>query len=128
MRVFNALRNAGVSLSAINQAQRWLQNETGIERPFATEFLWTGQGEIFAEWSEDMVSIGRFGQIAFDFLQDYLTKVDDLGFNESTGMAINGNRSMVLCLNLRSSLELPASKVPASPLGHCQAWWKLGTR
>ena len=87
MRVVNALRNAGISLSVINQAQRWLQNETGIERPFATEFLWTGQGEVFAEWSEDMVSIGRFGQMAFDFLQDYLTKVDDLGFNESTGMA-----------------------------------------
>ena len=87
MRVINALRNAGVSLPAINQAQRWLQNETGIERPFATEFLWAGQGESFAEWSEDMVSIRRFGQIAFDFLQDYLTKVDDLRFSQSTGMA-----------------------------------------
>ena len=87
MRVINALRNAGVSLSTVRQARSWLQNDTGIERPFATEFLWAGQGEVFAEWSEDMVSIGRFGQIAFDFLQDYLTRVDDLRFSQSTGMA-----------------------------------------
>ena len=89
LRVIAVLRKAGVSLSDIYDAQNWLQEETGVQRPFATENLWTGQGEVFAAWAEKLVSIGRHGQLALEFLRDQLIPVDDLVFDGTSHVAIS---------------------------------------
>ena len=56
LRVIAALRAVGVSWRDIYRSGEWLRSETGVIRPFATDWLWTGQGEVFAEWSERLVS------------------------------------------------------------------------
>ena len=68
LRVIVVLWKAGVNMADINDARKWLQEETGVQRPFATENLWTGQGKVFTAWAEKLVSIGRNGQLALEFL------------------------------------------------------------
>ena len=50
MRVVAALRSAGVKWSEIDATDRWLQTRLGFRYPFATEIVWAGQGELFAQW------------------------------------------------------------------------------
>ncbi|MYA00888.1 MAG: DUF433 domain-containing protein [Chloroflexi bacterium] len=87
MRVIAALRAANVSWPAVREAERWLRRETGSERPFATETIWTGQRQVFIEWKRQLVSASTSGQAAFDFLLEFLIPVHGLLFNEETHMA-----------------------------------------
>ncbi len=89
MRVIVVLRNAGVSWSSIDQAQRWLREKTGMQWPFATEVLWTGQGEIFTAWSAGLVATGRHGQIALSLLQEHLLPIKDMTFSKTSQVAIS---------------------------------------
>ena len=89
LRVIAVLRKAGVNLSDIYDAQKWLQKETGVQRPFATENLWTGQGEVFTAWAEKLVSIGRNGQLALEFLREQMIPVDDLVFDGTSHVAFS---------------------------------------
>ena len=87
MRVIAALRGAGVQWKAIRETERWLRNEHGILRPFASEALWTGQGQVFGDWSRRLLAASMHGQAAFEMLRRYLIPVHGLGFDEASGMA-----------------------------------------
>lgn len=69
MRVITALRVIDVSWEEIWATNQWLRDQTGCPRPFATEFLWTGQKQIFVQWTQKLISGSRNSQIAFDLLR-----------------------------------------------------------
>ncbi len=87
MRVITALRSSGVKWSEIDRTEEWLRDATGHERPFATEYLWTGQGDIFVDWTERLLSASRDGQLALELLKDYVIPVHGLVFSEKTKVA-----------------------------------------
>ena len=87
LRVIAALRAVGVSWREIDRTDEWLRSETGVSRPFATDWLWTGQGEVFAEWSDLLVSASRHGQLALGLLREYLIPIHGLMFSEATHAA-----------------------------------------
>ena len=87
MRVIAALRAAGVRWGEIHQTEKWLREQTGARRPFATEYLWMGQGQVFAEWTTRLLSASRHGQIALELLREYLLPVHGLVFGKSSHMA-----------------------------------------
>lgn len=87
MRVIAALRAAGVSWREITQAEKWLREKTSTQRPFATESLWTGQGEIFAEWTNRLISASKHGQMALALIRDYLIPIHGLSFSKDTSAA-----------------------------------------
>lgn len=87
MRVITALRSSGVKWSEIDRTEEWLRDATGHERPFATEYLWTGQGDIFVDWTESLLSASRSGQLALGLLKDYVIPVHGLVFGEKTKVA-----------------------------------------
>ena len=87
MRVISALRSAGVKWSEIYDANRWLRSHLGVQRPFATEDIWVGQGQIFAEWTKRLISASRHGQMALDLLWQYVIPVHGLTFDEKSKVA-----------------------------------------
>ena len=46
LRVIAALRAVGVSWREIYRSGEWLKSTTRVSRPFATDWLWAGQGEV----------------------------------------------------------------------------------
>ncbi len=87
MRVVAALRAARVGWLEIDRTERWLRESTEAQRPFATEYLWTGQGQIFVGWTERLVSASRGGQLALEMLRDYLIPIHGLQFSDVTHVA-----------------------------------------
>ena len=87
IRVIAALRAAGVRWSEIERTEQWLRARIGTSRPFATEFLWTGQGEVFIDWTQRLLSASRNGQLALGLLKDYLIPIHGLMFSEETRVA-----------------------------------------
>lgn len=88
MRVIAALRAAGVTFKKIYVAEKWLRDRTGHRRPFATEMLWTERSDIFVELKKKLIAASRFGQYAFDILQEYLIPVHGLVFDQR-GVAVS---------------------------------------
>ena len=88
MRVVTALRSVGVKWSEIYRTEEWLRDATGHERPFATEYLWTGQGDIFIDWTERLLSASRNGQLALELLKEHLIPVHGLVFGEESKVAV----------------------------------------
>ena len=86
MRVIAALRSVGVRWAEIDRTGRWLRETTGCERPFATEYLWTGHGQVFVDWTRRLVSASRNGQLALGMLRDYLVPVHGMAFDDATGV------------------------------------------
>ena len=87
MRVIAALRAAGVSWPAIKRGEQWLRNETGSRRPFATEVIWAGQGQVFSDWTDLLLSASLNGQTAFEMLRRYLIPIHGLKFNDTSQLA-----------------------------------------
>lgn len=87
MRVIMALRATGVSWNEIRRTDEWLRERMGVDRPFATEFLWTGQGQVFIEWTRRLLSASRHGQMALEMLRGYLIPIHGLKFSETTHKA-----------------------------------------
>ena len=87
MRVIAALRAAGVRWPEIDRTEQWLRKETGAKRPFAIEYLWAGQGQIFIDWTQQLLSASRHGQLALGMLRQYLIPVHDLIFSDATHLA-----------------------------------------
>ena len=87
IRVIAALRTAGVRWGEIHRTEQWLRHKTGHLRPFATEHLWMGQGQIFVDWTEKLISASRNGQLALDLLRDYLIPIHGLRFSEVSRLA-----------------------------------------
>ena len=87
LRVVAALRAAGVGWMEIDRTEKWLRKETEHPRPFATEYLWAGQGQIYADWTRRLISASRSGQMALDMLKEYLIPIHGLEFSETTRLA-----------------------------------------
>ena len=89
MRVIAALRASRVPWGEIRRTEQWLRDARRTPHPFATELLWTGQGDLFAEWAENLVSGSRHGQAAFDRLREYVIPVSGLAFSGESGVAVS---------------------------------------
>lgn len=87
LRVVLALRAAGVKWRDVDRAEEWLRENTQARRPFATEALWTGQGHVFAELRQQLLSASSFGQLALEIMSDYLIPVHGLTFDDETHVA-----------------------------------------
>ena len=110
MRVITALRASGVGWREIRKTEQWLQETRGVEWPFATEFLWTGQGDLFAEWAERLVSGSRDGQAALDLLRDYVMPVSGLLFDDESGLAVSWEPVAGVTLNPLVQFGAPCIK------------------
>ena len=89
LRIIAALRAVWVGWAEIRRTEKWLREQTGAQRPFATEHLWTGQGQIFIDWTQRLVSGSRSGQLALGILRDYLIPIHGLMFKEETHVAMS---------------------------------------
>ncbi len=90
MRVIAALRASGISWREIRTMEQLLRKMRGVPWPFATEFLWTGQGELFAQWAEYLVSGSRHGQAGLDLLREYVMPAKGgLVFGDESRLAIS---------------------------------------
>lgn len=110
MRVIMALRAEGVSWPEIRKTEGWLRETRGVNWPFATELLWTGQGELFAEWADRLVSGSRHGQAALDLLKEYVIPVGGLLFSDETGMATSWEPVVGVTLNPMVQFGAPCIK------------------
>ena len=87
LRIIAALRAVQVGWVEIRRTEKWLRERTGARRPFATEYLWAGQGQIFIDWTQRLISGSRSGQLALGMLRDYLIPIHGLTFDEETRIA-----------------------------------------
>ena len=110
LRIIAALRTAGVGWKEIYSTDRWLRETTGHSRPFATEILWTGQGQIFIEWTRRLISGSRHGQMAFDVLMDYLIPIHGLMFNKNTQVASSWEVTQGVVLEPETQFGAPCLK------------------
>ena len=110
LRIIIALRGAGVGWAEIRRAKEWLCEKTGARRPFATEYLWTGQGQIFVDWTQRLISASRNGQLAFDILRTYLIPIHGLAFSEQTHMASSWEPSDCVLLQPQIQFGAPCIK------------------
>ena len=110
MRIIIALRASGVPWREIRKTEQWLRETRGVKWPFATEFLWTGQGDLFAEWAERLVSGSRHGQAALDLLREYVTPVSGLLFSDETGLAVSWEPLAGVMLNPLVQFGAPCIK------------------
>ncbi len=87
MRAVAVLRGAGAGWTDIKKADRWLRETTGAKRPFASEYLWTGQERAFADLPPHAISDDENGRTAFETLRRRIIPAHGLTFDENTGMA-----------------------------------------
>ena len=110
MRVVIALRASGVSWREIRHTEAWLREQTGLSHPLATEDLWTGQGELFVDWTRRLISGSRNGQVAFALLQEYLIPVHGLRFSTETHIASSWEPRAGVLLEPRIQFGAPCIK------------------
>ena len=89
LRIIAALRSVQVRWTEIRLTEKWLRERTGARRPFATEYLWAGQGQIFVDWTQRLISGSRSGQLALGMLREYLIPIHGLMFGEETHVAMS---------------------------------------
>ena len=87
MRVVASLRAVGVSWGEIHGTRAWLQEVTGVERPLATEHVWAGQGQIYVDWTQRLISASRHGQYALDIMNEFLIPIHGLVFDDEAHVA-----------------------------------------
>jgi uncharacterized protein (DUF433 family) len=82
------LRRAGCSLAAILAAERYFSKLYGTRKPFAHHKLWYSPRDVYGKAGQLLVSGSLGGQIAFDFLFEWLERLNDhLDFSTMTGTA-----------------------------------------
>ena len=128
MRVIAALRASRVPWGEIRRTEQWLRDARRTPHPFATELLWTGQGDLFAEWAENLVSGSRHGQAAFVLLREYVIPVSGLAFSGESGVAVSWSRKPACCSRRWCNSAPLASKAPASPPAPSSGWSRLAIR
>lgn len=109
MRIIAALRAAGVSFPRIRIAEKWLRSYTRHDRPFATEMLWTERSDIFVELKRQYIAASRFGQYAFQILEEHLIPVHGLMFDER-GIAISWEPKEAILLHPQIQFGAPCIK------------------
>ena len=96
MRVIAALRAAGVSWPRIHAAEDWLRDQTGHQRPFATEQLWTERSDVLTELGDQLIAASRHGQLAMNLLREYLIPVSGLRFEDEVASSWEPHPFVVL--------------------------------
>jgi uncharacterized protein (DUF433 family) len=82
MRVIALLRAVGVTWDKIYTAERWLREYTGVDRPFASQELWTAGPDIFLDRKGALIAASMGGQYPFPALVErYLVPVAGLTFS-----------------------------------------------
>jgi uncharacterized protein (DUF433 family) len=76
LRLITIMRTRGVPLAEILRAEAWARRETGSPQPFVTEPVWTYSTGVFVALAEMLVDASRGGQLALDFLRDYMRPVN----------------------------------------------------
>ena len=76
MRLIAILRYRGLGVSEIKQTEEWMKAKLHVSWPFIWRPLWTYGSDAFAEFEHRLVVASRNGQIAMDFLRQWLTSVD----------------------------------------------------
>jgi uncharacterized protein (DUF433 family) len=74
LRMIVSLRLAGFSLQHIRGVQKYLQELTKFERPFATKDLWVSKTDIFIEM-DGLLSASKRGQLAMEYIRDWLARI-----------------------------------------------------
>lgn len=107
MRLIAVLRSKNIKLQEIRITESWLREQFGIEWPLASRDLWTFGSDVFIQFSEKLIAASRFGHIAMDFLNDWLSKVDlDMTFDEDN-IASSWTPYKDICLNPRIQFGEP---------------------
>jgi uncharacterized protein (DUF433 family) len=96
LRVVTALRSFSISWPKIHEAEAYLRKKTGYSRPFAREETWTAQSEVLVNLSDMVIAASLHGQLAMDFLQQYLIPVSGLTFSDSIASAWEPRELIVL--------------------------------
>ena len=110
IRIVAALRAVGVGWWEIDRTEQWLRQETGHQRPFATEYLWTGQGQIYVEWTQQLISASRSGQLALSIVKEFLIPIHGLVFSEVTHVATSWEPVDGIILQPRVQFGTPCVK------------------
>jgi uncharacterized protein (DUF433 family)/DNA-binding transcriptional MerR regulator len=94
LRMIISLRIAGFSLKHIRGVHKYLQDLTGLKRPFALKDLWISGRDIFIEM-EGFLSATKRGQLAMEFIKEWLKRIKrpdvgdlDLRFEQKGGKEI----------------------------------------
>ena len=89
MQVIMTCRANGVSWKDILITEDWIRKNKGFNRPFASDYFWTGQRELYVGLPRHLLSGSKGGQMAlFRILERYLEPVRHrLSFNETTHRA-----------------------------------------
>ena len=112
MRVVAALRGAGVGWKAIDSSKKRLREATGAERPFASERLWSGQGQVFEDWASSLIDADKKGQAAVDMLRQRLIPANGLTFDDDSGMAASWTPAEGVML--RPNIQFGAPCIPGT--------------
>ena len=95
LRMITALRIAGFSLQHIRGVHKYLVNRTEYPRPFALRDLWVSETEIFTDMEGYFISATRRGQVAMEFIREWLYRLRrtlpdtlDLSFRKQNGNEI----------------------------------------
>lgn len=82
MRMVAVLRSRRIRLQEIRNAEVWLRRDFGLEWPFASRDLWTFGSDVFIQFADHLIAASRFGHIAMQFVEDWLSKVElDMTFD-----------------------------------------------
>ena len=119
MRAVAVLRSAGARWTDIKKADRWLRETTGAKRPFASEYLWTGQEHALADLPPRAISDDENGRTAFDALRQRIIPAHGLTFNEDTGMAWTWTPAKGVKLHPQIQFGapcIPGTRIPTSAI------------
>ena len=117
MRIIALLRSRGMTLASIHAADRWLQDYLNIERPFASQPLWTSDGDLFTVLEHSLISPSKLGQGAFDFVGAWISKVElDMTF-DNRKLAASWHPHENVCLSPAVQMGQPCvtdTRIPTS--------------
>lgn len=76
MRMIVMMHSRGLPLHKIRDAEIHARHLTGSFQPFVTEAIWTYGSHVFVQLANYIVSASAGGQMALDFLGEYLQRVE----------------------------------------------------
>ena len=82
MRLISVLRAEGISLQKVRDMKKWAQSVFQTDWPFAFRPMWIYHSDVFIEFGERLIAATRHGQIALDFIREWLKEIDlDMTFD-----------------------------------------------
>lgn len=82
MRMVTVLRAKGIPLPKVRDMETWMRRFFRTEWPFAFRPMWIYQSDVIIEFEKRLIAATRFGQIAMDFIKEWLEEIDlDMTFD-----------------------------------------------